>query len=189
MKKLKTLDIPKFDKGLSVNSFWQLLKYSLLRPHYYSQKVNLQISPKITLTIFLIYTSAGYFLGTLFQQILDFNHPQFFYSLSQAIFIIPFSLIFLFGFTGVLHLLAKLAKGQASFTTSLNGVIYSATPLIFFNLPYLNIIACIISLFLLIKIFKRAHQYSILVSMFNILFPVLILILIISSLSLTSSLV
>lgn len=97
----------------------------------------------------------------------------FFPTLSETLFLTPFIGLGFLCFLLILYLIAKLIGGVGSLKTTFVASSWLSAPLIFIWVPYLQVVAIIVQVYLLIEGFFQIHLYSKRVALVNILMPIL----------------
>lgn len=155
-------------------TFFSLLKLAVLHPKLYSKTIPLEGNFKSPLTFFLIVFASGSLIHSLIYAISVQNLTLVFLGISGTVFALPFAILVLFLISGALFLLSKLLSGKGSFKTSVYATAYSLVYLIFFGIPFIDVVAYLLMLFCLTLAFQRAQQYSIVKASINVAIPFLI---------------
>lgn len=167
--------VPKLKFEINFNNYLQLIKVAFLYPRVYISQIPEPKGIVRPLLFFITNTSLGFFLGSIWRQINDVNHPSIFFALSQLLILIPLLVISFFIGCSILFVIAKLLGGKASFEITFNLLCYCLLPLILINLPLVSILAFLWIIILITLGFKKIHQYSMLAAIVTVLFPFLLL--------------
>ncbi len=166
---------PKLNFEINLTNYLLLIKVAFLHPLAYVDQIPESKNLIKPLTFYTANVGISYLLAAVWDQFSNLNHPSIFFALSQLVLLVPLITLSLLVSCSILFAIARLLKGKASFKQTFNILCYSFLPVIFLNLPYINLIAFLWMLFLAISGFQRINQYPILSAIINIILPVLII--------------
>lgn len=164
-----------------------MIKLSFLHPNVYSSIIPLEGGVKGAIFFFLANFAIGLFLRVILTSIISLNPTIIFLGITSIVFLAIPAIISLIVISAALHLLAKILGGKGSFQSSLGAVAYSLIFLIFFWIPFADLVAYFFMLYVLTLTFSRAHQYSLVKAGVNVAVPFLITIILSVVLGLVNS--
>lgn len=161
----------------SLGSYLKALYISILHPIYYSQIISQYKNTRNSLVFFIFNISLGLMIYIIKKVILAHNFSLIFPSISETLFWIPVSCIFLLILVLFLHLMAKIAGGRGKLSDSLAAACFSSLPLIFLGIPIISTFSWFWAVVLLILSFRRVHHYRPSKAVLNIALPFLLMLL------------
>lgn len=156
--------------GITSGNYFFLLEKSVLDPYSYSE-----ILKNSNLGKGFIFFGLNTFFWLLVSSFIKTfqigKYHLFFAVFSENLILIPALFIFLVCFALTLHILARLLGSRSKFRNNLKGILFSTILLPFFAVPVFKILACIISLYILIFCFKAINRFDKIKASISIFLP------------------
>lgn len=167
------------NKLLSFRTYLKLVVETFFHPNNFVKKTPGFYRYKKSLLYFLINLVLGLVLYAIIKIQYSGNSEIFIRSkiifpiFSEVIFYTPFIAAAFLLFVSFLHFVAKLSGGQATLLKTIRSSCLLSAPLIFIWIPYIQIPAIMLQIYLLIQGFGIVHLYSKKIAALNILMPTL----------------
>lgn len=146
--------------SLKLVNYLRLLQLSFFHPQTYALQIPKNPKFIYALGFFILNIVSTFVLKLFFQTIVLHKGSYFFFSISEAVVLIPFLILILFPITLILHLLIKLFGGKGNLGATFSALTFSSGPIIFSWVPLVSVIAFLLSIFLLANSLKSLHQIS-----------------------------